>query len=410
MRHLDNPAVFRRALLGLLAAGLLLRLLLAAATDGSASDLAAFRNVHDLLERLGLDFYSGANPDGRGFSWPYLPGFLPILELVYATSEVTGVSADRLIRLPAIAADIAIAWLVQWHLGWRGASQRVRFGAAALLVASPVGVTLTGAHGQIDPLEWLPVVLAVIAFERLDPGRREVVAGLLVGVGLAIKPPAAVAALALFALTPTWRERLRLTVAGAIAPALAFAPFFLADPRGALSVLEYQSIPGQGGLSMILQPSLALARFAGEEPPDGLNALNDALDAVAPLLVAAGVMAVALLVARRRPQPAEAIAALILAVFVISPNFLFGYLIWILPFALLAGWWRFALGALVLASLQVPFKYASGSVLETLGIGREPGLFDSWLVWGVYIPAGALLWLLMAARLVAWVRERPATA
>jgi hypothetical protein len=366
--------------------------------------------VHAELGADPLRFYGAVNSEEGRFAWPYLPGFLPILEGIFRVADATGVSVDRLIRLPAIAADLAIAWVVQWHLGWRGATPATRFGAAALIALGPVGVVFTGAHGQVDPLEWLPVVLALVAWERLSGDRRAVVAGLLVGVGMTIKPPAALAALALFAVGYGVRERLLFAAATAVVPLVAIAPFLLADPDGTLSILDYQSVPGQGGLSMILQPDLALARFGGLKGVDSFTGAQQLLQDVAPLLVAAAAAAVAVVGAKRRPDPAALLAALVLAVFVVSPNFLPPYVIWLVPFAVLAGWWRFLLAVYALSLVLLPFKYLPPRAIDLLHLGDAP-LFHVDVVAAVYVPAGAVMWALMAWYVWRWTartaRARP---
>lgn len=407
-----DDATLRRALFVLLGAGLAMRLLLVATTTGSLGDLGAFRFVHESLNNVGLEFYSQVNAREGRFAWPYLTGFLPILEAVFAVSDATGFAFDRLIRLPSVAADLGIAWLVQWHLGWRGASHATRLGGAALIVLSPVGIAFTGAHGQVDPLEWLPVVLAVVVWERLPAARRAIVAGLLVGVAIAIKPPAAVAGLAFFAIGTDWRERITFAVAAGVVPFLAILPFLAADPDGTLSILDYQSVPGQGGLSMILQPDLALARYGGLQGVDSFTPASQLLQDVAPLLVGGAALAVAVIGARAKVEPAVLIAALILTVFVFSPNFLPPYVIWLVPFAVLAGWWRFLLGVFALSLAVLPFKYAPPRVVELSRLGDARGLFHVDIVAAVYVPAGAILWGLMAWKVGTWaagaLRSTPA--
>lgn len=394
----------RRALWWLLGAALALRLLVAATTAGSLGDLNAFRAVHRSLAADGLDFYSVANPDNGRFAWPYLPGFLPMVELVFAVADATGIAFDRLIRLPAIAADLAIVWIVQWHLGWRGVAAPSRFAAAALVALSPVGVAFTAAHGQIDPVEWLPVVLAVVVWERFPLSRRAIVAGLLVGLAITLKPPAAVAGLALFALGTGLRERVTFACSAALLPVLSMAPFVLADPGGALSILDYQSVPGQGGLSMLLQPDIALARFGGLQGVDSFTAPSRLLQDLAPLLVAVAALGIAALGARAEAEPAALIGALVLTVFVVSPNFLPPYLIWLVPFAVLAGWWRFLLAVYALCLVVLPFKYLPAGLVDRLHLGDARGVFHLELVAAVYIPAGALLWALMAWKIGRWTR------
>ena len=401
LRPADENAL-RRLVWALLGAGLGLRLLLTATTDGSLPDLAAFRHVHDLLGDDTWNFYSRANPDDGGFSWPYLPGFLPVLEAIFRLADATGIGFDRLIRVPAIAADLAIAWVVQWHMGWRGATLQQRLIAVALLTLGPIGLLVTGAHGQVEPVQWLPAVLALVAWDRMEGDRRALVAGALVGVGLAIKPPAVLVGVALFVLAGGLRERVLLVAAGTVVPLLVALPFLLADPGGVASVLDYQSLPGQGGLSLIVQPGLAAVRFAAT-PFEGFNAANDVLQDIAPLLVAALAGLVAFVAWRRKPDPATTVAALAIAVFVASPNFLTPYLIWLLPFALLAGWWRFVLAVSVVSLALLPFKYAPVSWIERSPFGGPNAVWEEWFVNAVYVPASVLLWALLAWRLWVWL-------
>ena len=392
----------RLTVLALLGLGLLIRLVVAATTAGSLPDLAAFRTLHVGLEQHGFGVY-GALDDGEHVTWPYLSGSFPLLEALWAVSNATGISFERLVRTPQIAADLAIAWLVQWHLGWRGATNQVRAGATAVLAFSPVGIAVTGAHGQIDPLEWLPVVAALIAWERLPEERRALVAGVLIGIGVAIKSPAALAVVVFLALASTWRERAVLLAAVATVPLLAILPFLLAAPEGVLAIAKYSSLPGQGGLSMIVQPDLALARFAGTVE-FRFTTLSETLQDAATVLLLLGLAPVVACTWIARPEPASALSAVILASWVANPNFVPFYAIWIIPFLILAGWWRFLAAFLALVTLWLPFKYLPASVVEALGVGNN-GLFDEWLVIGVYIVSGALLWALMAGRVVLWVRS-----
>jgi hypothetical protein len=394
---------FTRAIVGILTAALAVRIVLVFWHDGSLPDIGAFLLVREQFANDPLGFYSVVNATEGSFAWPYLPGYIPVVELVWRISEWTGLAFGSLIRIPAVIGDLAIAWLVQWHLGWRGASERQRLIACALLAFAPVGIAATAAHGQIDPLQFLPVVLAVIAWDRLDGDRRYVVAGALVGIGVAIKPPAAAAGLALFALAPGVRPRLLVAGAAAVPLGLVCLPYLLADPSGLRTVANYQGVIGHGGLSMLLQPDLALARYAGTTPVAPTGA-QDVLQSLAgPMLVLFGAAA-AVWIARRRPDPAVAVAVVLLVMLVLGGNLVPTYTLWLLPFAMLAGWTRFVVALQVIVVLVLPFKYLPLGVATSVGLASD-GRFTETAVWVLYIGGGAALWALMAWRLWATVRS-----
>jgi hypothetical protein len=94
----------------------------------------------------------------------------------------------------------------------------------------------------------------------------------------------------------------------------------------------------------------------------------------------------------------------ILAVFVASPNFLPQYFVWVVPFALLAGWWRLLVAVFALELLILPFKYLPVSVVDGLGLGNE-GLYHDWVVAAVYVPASFALYGVMLWWLVRWFRQ-----
>ncbi|MBA3329249.1 MAG: acyltransferase [Solirubrobacterales bacterium] len=389
--------------LGLLfGVALLARLVLIAITDGSTPDINAFVGVNDALRSDPLHVYSLVN-DAPRFAWPYPSLYLPVVGALFEASTTLGIAFGRLVRLPEVGADLAIAWLVQWHLAFRGASPRTRVTAAALILLSPAMMAVSGMHGQVDPVQWLPAIVGLIAWERLPAGQRAPVAGLLIGVGAATKTMPALVALALLPHGESWRERSVLLGACAAVPLAAMVPFLLADPGGVGEFLSYSSIPGQGGLSMIVQPDLALLRFAGQ-PVEGFSGAQDVLQDVAPVAVLLTTIALTILLMRRRPDPAAGSAILIIGVFVMGANFFAAYLTWLVPFLVLAGWRRFYWVITALVVIPLAVRYAPPSVPGALGMG-EGFLWDEWVIGAMYIPAMGALWAAFAWRLATWVRR-----
>lgn len=217
-------------------------------------------------------------------------------------------------------------------------------------------------------------------------------AGLLVGVGIAIKwiPGFLLAALVPAAGRVT--RALLLVGAAAAVPVLTLAPFFLADPDGVLEVLDYRGAPGLGGLGMIVQPSL-LELWMTERGVFTLNAVSEVLYDHASkftVLALAGLMAFGY---RYRPPVIEMAVLVWLIVYCVAPNFFFQYLVWGLPFFLMAGYiWQ-------VAAVQI---VALGPTLIAYAVRPVD---DATAVMAVYFPLMALLWLGWVAAAVLIVRR-----
>lgn len=385
---------YRRALWALIAVGTLVRLVLAATTDGVAYDLESFSIVNTAL-RDGdpFGFYAVVNESGAFGPyprWPYPTGSLPLVLAVGSLADALGVGLDHLIRVPFIAADAAIAWLVASFLGRRGASERTRLGAAALVALGPAFAGISGFHGQMDAPAILPAVLALWVWERLDGPQRALLAGALIGVGGAVKTAPLLMVLALLPSARSRREGLTLMAAAAAVPLAALLPFLVADPGSVLSSLRYRGAPGLGGISLLAQPALPTGWLAGENVP--LNGLSRALldwGIVVTLPVLLGVAAFAL---RRRLAALDAAVLLWLAFYVAGVNFFMQYLVWGLPFLLMRGHLR-AVAALQLALLPALVLTYSSS--------------PDTLIWLLYTPPVLLAWAVAVVALVRIATRAP---
>ena len=389
------------ARLGLvLGASFLLQVLLVGVTDGSFPDLTALAGTNAVLHDDPVHVYAAVNAqaDLDRFGHPYPPGYFPFIYAAGELAAVTGLAFERVVRLPEVLATLGIAALVQWELGRRGASAKARVTGAAMIALSPAFITFSAMHGQLDPMQWLFAIAGLTAWFRLPPGRRAVGAGLLLGFGIAIKTTPAFALLALLAYADDNRERAVLAgVAGGL-NLLLLAPFLLADGGTALNWLGYAGLPGQGGLSLIVQPSLALNRYAGEAT-SGASGLQDLVqDAALPALLA--VTAVTMVViARRRIEPFAGSALMVLGVFVAGMNFLTPYVTWLIPFLVVAGWTRLYWALHVVVAIPLLVRYLPSSAGESLGIS-DGRFYDEWLIAGLYIPCMIVLWALSAWALV----------
>ncbi len=182
-----------REIATILVIGLVARLILAYLLPGSgfANDLASFRGWASDLATNGLwGFY--ARP---GFH-DYTPGYLYALWLVGVVGNVLGGIGD-LIKIPAILADLAIGWLVYGMAQELGVSRRSALIAAAVAVFSPVSWLDSVVWGQVDSFG---VVFLLLSVRELWRGRTERSAILAVVAAL-IKPQLGILAFIVAAVT-----------------------------------------------------------------------------------------------------------------------------------------------------------------------------------------------------------------
>jgi uncharacterized membrane protein len=268
--------------------------------------------------------------------WPYPAGYFPWLGLTEWASNHLGLEFHSLVRLVPIAADAALAWVIQAALGDRGAGERTRLAAAGLVALGPSFGLVSGYEGQIDAVAILPAAAAFLVWRRMPPSpRRALAAGLLVGVGAAIKTVPALMLLPLLAATRDRREATLLVSAAVAVPLVTIAPWLIAEPGDTVDSLRYTGLPGLGGLSLLAQPSLATAWLVTDDFER--SALTDLLIDARSALTIALVLAVAAYLLRRRPEPLTGALIVWTALFALGVNFGPRYLVWLLPFALMAG-------------------------------------------------------------------------
>jgi hypothetical protein len=354
----------RRALWSLIAVGILARVALALTTFGQPFDVDSFYIVRAALTDHGLEFYGYVNePSLGGFRWPYPPAFLPWLPISDRLAGLTGIDYHDLVQLPAIAADAAIAWLVQRFLAGRGVAERTRLLAVAAVMFGPAFVAISGYHTQIDSVAILPAVAAVVVWvERPEARRRWLWAGLLVGLAAALKTTPILVLLALVPSARSLREAAATAATACAVPGLALAPFFFVDPGDVLRLADYQGAPGAGGLTMVLDPSLLqfwLTDTYSDRPspldPNGLVQLI--ADGTGPITVAV-FAAIGLFLARFRVDPVRGAMLIWLGLYAAGTAFFFQYLVWGLPFFLLAGRVREAIALQLAVLIPIVLLYA----------------------------------------------------
>jgi hypothetical protein len=327
----------------LVVAGVVLRVVLAFASYGVRFDIDSLGLVAQTLRDGPGGLYE------LGARWPYPPGFAPLALLADLAADATGLPFHGVVQLPAIVADAVIAVLVAAGLRGAGASERTALAGAGLVALGPIFVLISGHHGQIDAVAIAPAVAALVVWERGGPSRA-LQAGLLIGVGAAIKTVPLFVVLALLGAVRDRREAFTLIAAAVAVPLLALAPWLARDAAQTLEALrENRGVAGLGGLSTLLQPDLARFYVEFGDPPVPNGAIERFSDLQTPL-VALAVLAAAAVGRRARATPAQTASLIFLAAWAATPNWAFQYLVWGLPFLLLAGHLR-AVAVLQLAAL-----------------------------------------------------------
>jgi uncharacterized membrane protein len=334
--------------------GLVGRVLFASNTAGVVYDLDSLKIVAGLLHTHPGTVYQVANANHAYPRWPYPPGFFPIILLcrVIADHIVVGDGFETVIRFPTIIADLGIAFIVQEFLRIRGFARPQRLAAAALVALGPSFAAISGIHGQIDADGILPVVLAVYVWERRVP-RRALIAGVLIGVGAMVKSIPGLVLLALLPTVDSRREALTLIGAALAVAVVAIGPYVVHDGIHWFRNLDYNGGIGLGSLSLVAQPSLALNWLhVGSTPISGFS--FDLYHA-ARWIAAGTVLCTFAVLWRARAAAPLAAAALYLTVYAFGVTFFMQYMVWGLPFLLMAGyiWQVLALEALLFAPVYV---------------------------------------------------------
>lgn len=335
----------RRLVLAMVVVGVAVRVFFAFAFRGDDFDMTSFDVVRRLLESDPLGLYQHMAKASR---WPYAPGFLPWVRVADLFSTHVGGSFYGLVKLPAIVADMGIAVLVQAFLARRGADERTRLVAFGLVVLGPSFAIISGYHGQIDSVAFFWAVAALVVWEAEGEGRAWQ-AGLLLGVGGAIKTLPLLLVVAMLPSVRRPREFVVLCMSAGAVVVITLVPFALRDLDALRVLSRYTGLPGQGGLSLAAQPELA--NYVARQPV-AYNSLEQALIDARQVINLGWLLLAASFVWARKVRAPEAAVILWLAAYVFGTGFFFQYLVWGLPFMLMAG--RLRLVVAIQATVLVP--------------------------------------------------------
>ncbi len=367
----------KRWLWALIALGTVVRLAIAAATDGVVYDVESFQLTRHALGEDFLHAFGALNgPDS--YRWPYPPGFFAWIEAAAAGDRLFGGGYIGFIQLAPIAADAALAWLVAWYLAGRNLPRRAWLAAGGLIALGPSFVVISGYAVQIDSVAVLPAVGALIVWERTERGARAWKAGLLLGLAASIKTVPGLVVLALLPTARDWREAGVLVACALAVPLVLLAPFAVADLDGVRAMLRYNGAPGLGGLTLAIQPDLAETWL---RTPTGFNAINHWIFEHQRWVNASVLGLTAVFLLRFRVAAPLAAVVLWLAIWALGTGFFFQYLVWGLPFMLIAGYIRSA-AALQLVTIVPAILFYSGPwKTDTVVVAFVIVMLAVWLAW-----------------------------
>ena len=202
-----------------------MKLAVAFTTYGLPFDMASWQLVDAVVRDDPFTAYDELNPTGDFPRYPYPPGFWPAILASGSLEAHTGIAFESLIQVPIIAADAGIALLIWSFLGRRGAATRTRLAGAGLVALGPVfvlGLRLvrTVRRGRHPPRGRRAERYGSV------PGRvaGALVAGLLIGLGAALKTTPGLMLLALLPSARSRREAVTLVVAAVAVPLAMLLP------------------------------------------------------------------------------------------------------------------------------------------------------------------------------------------
>jgi hypothetical protein len=356
-----------------LAVALLVRLVPVLAADRLTADVLRYHKVAEAVLAGQL------NPYQLPRLYPYPPVWVWFEAGSEYLARATGLPFPVLVKLPVVAADLAIVWLL---LGWPGA------GAAAAWVyaLNPVSLLVTGFHGQFDALMLACVLLSL----RLHGDGRHDASAIALATAIALKSFPILLLPLFLAQAGGLRAASRYALLALGPVAALLAPFALADPRALVrELLGYGGVADFGWIALVRGldwlHSGVLARSEARHWP--------LLVPAAKLAFLAGYGALLALVWRGRlrwPLPQAALAVFL------SFQVLYGalsaqYLLWVVPLAALAAdAFLVAYSAAATAALVGFYAFLQPAVLQ-----GEPPLV-------AYAPAAAgRVWVLGVAALLA---------
>ncbi len=293
---------------------------------GAGYDIESFKLVTDAL-LAGQEVYTSVL--GRH---PYLPLQMYLMGGTAWLSDLAGLPYVVGIKLPAVLADGAIAALITTSLSRDGRRPASAAAFGLLYALNPISLLVTSFHGQFEAVTLL---LLVLAWRSWRFGRHVAWSATALGLAILNKTWPVILLPVFWIRQKNWRDRILYAILALgipLAGIVLYLVVFEASPLPMLRrALTHRGVAGYWGPGAIIDP-LTATYPAGRPLFDTLVALRNVL------LAGAAVLALWI---TRRDSALDAILTVILSVFMITVGFGIQWLVWPVPFALLAreeGW------------------------------------------------------------------------
>ncbi len=178
---------------------LIFRFILSFVFVGHPTDIACFKGWSNLVYEKGFsNFYTS------GVFTDYPPGYMYVLWVVGFIADIFGLKSGAgftlLVKLPAIIADIASAYMVYRIARRMNLSHNKSLVLMVVMALNPMMAFVSGAWGQIDSILTLLLIAVCLCFTN----KKIILAGAVYGLAILVKPQALIAgpvlAVAYFAL------------------------------------------------------------------------------------------------------------------------------------------------------------------------------------------------------------------
>ncbi len=350
------------------------------------------RQAMPILDHLNI--YSSTK---RVFPYSPVSMFLPAGCAILSTA--LEIPFYMIMRLPGIIADICIGLSLYLTLAGAGKERAALF-AGLLYVLNPVSILISSFHGNVMPIA---VLFSFLAYTVLLKGEEENyrLSALLLGLAIGFRGyPALLLPLFLIKLRLPVSKKVKYVLYSTIPTALSFVPFLLLDYRSVFrEVFSYTGFPDYG-LGALLRAFYSLQNFdIFVNFPGGL--LPRLLIYTKALFI---VIYILILVFARRKRLVSLVLAVFLAFYCVYSGISSQYLIWLLPFAFLAGDRMLKYYIIIAAWAMVNFYYLYHPYI-IFGKVSMTNMPLVGLLKGQIISLG-LLWLVCAVWLVLILAEK----
>jgi len=375
-----------KQLIGILSVALALRVWLAYASPGASYDIESYRIQAQAV-------WAGQNIYTATFRYPYPPLWMYWPAAALKLAEATPLPFHFWVKIPAIVADLGIGWLL---FVWSPAASLVQRRWRALwYLFNPIVLIISAMHGQFDSV----VIAFVLLAARWSIDRKLVRSALSLSVAVALKGfPVLFLPVFLIGLA-SWGQAILFAALTASVFVIISVPYLEMSGQRLLNIVLSYNSTSDHSYGYVLR-ELKINDVAIAEP------MRLFLRSNARWLQGLAILGVTALSLWRKWPLEHRIAALIAAMYVVSPGLASQQMLWLVPFLILTGHPRALLAYTSISTLALVLFY-----------GRYfPELLFMPAAWsGTEIELGRLIvsggwWLAVVGVLIILLKQRPAAS